>query len=290
MAYSFQTFVASSVFTSAQANQIEINIRDHVHGADGVGPVGLSWIRESKSAGFTAAGSDAGKMFDCTGDFTVDFASAATLGDGWAASFKNVGSGRIALVPFGTQNIDATSFFAVTPQESINVYSDAANLLTFGHTKGWFLLQDFFFTSSRGSVNFDKIYGSDFASYKIEISEMGVTSLTVYGLRVSVDSGSTFIATDYTNNTGSVSHSVILINGNINSTAICHTSIQFNPPTTRRATAFQIRSTLINSNAVATQGVLDGAWWPNSGTINGLQIFPTSAAFSSIRATLWGLR
>lgn len=36
MAYVFQTFVVNQVFTSAQANQIEANIRDHIHGSGGV--------------------------------------------------------------------------------------------------------------------------------------------------------------------------------------------------------------------------------------------------------------
>jgi len=36
MTYSFQTFVASQVLTAGQMNQVEANIRDHTHGADGV--------------------------------------------------------------------------------------------------------------------------------------------------------------------------------------------------------------------------------------------------------------
>ncbi len=36
MAYSFQTFSVGQVLTAAHMNQVEYNIRDHVHGADGV--------------------------------------------------------------------------------------------------------------------------------------------------------------------------------------------------------------------------------------------------------------
>lgn len=36
MAYSFQTFTVGQVLTGAQCNQIEANIRDHVHGVAGV--------------------------------------------------------------------------------------------------------------------------------------------------------------------------------------------------------------------------------------------------------------
>lgn len=36
MAYAFQTFSLNQVLTSSQMNQVEVNIRDHVHGAGGV--------------------------------------------------------------------------------------------------------------------------------------------------------------------------------------------------------------------------------------------------------------
>lgn len=36
MAYSFQTFSVGQVLTAAQVNQLEVNIRDHVHGTAGV--------------------------------------------------------------------------------------------------------------------------------------------------------------------------------------------------------------------------------------------------------------
>jgi hypothetical protein len=36
VAYSFQTFTFEQVLTSAQMNQVEANVRDHVHGVDGV--------------------------------------------------------------------------------------------------------------------------------------------------------------------------------------------------------------------------------------------------------------
>lgn len=40
MAYSFQTFSVGQVLTAAQVNQIEVNVRDHVHGVGGVVSIG----------------------------------------------------------------------------------------------------------------------------------------------------------------------------------------------------------------------------------------------------------
>jgi len=39
MAYSFQTFSVGQVLTAAQMNQVEVNIRDHIHGVSGVSSV-----------------------------------------------------------------------------------------------------------------------------------------------------------------------------------------------------------------------------------------------------------
>jgi hypothetical protein len=36
MAYSFQTFAVNEILTSTKMNQIEVNVRDHVHGVSGV--------------------------------------------------------------------------------------------------------------------------------------------------------------------------------------------------------------------------------------------------------------
>ena len=36
MAYSFQTFSVNQILTSSQMNQVEVNIRDHAHGASSV--------------------------------------------------------------------------------------------------------------------------------------------------------------------------------------------------------------------------------------------------------------
>ena len=52
MAYSFQTFAFGEVLASSKMNQVEINIRDHVHGQDGVASI--------PSSGVTGLGSLAG--------------------------------------------------------------------------------------------------------------------------------------------------------------------------------------------------------------------------------------
>lgn len=72
MAYSFQTFAANQVFTEGQANQIEVNIRDHRHGQNSVAPVQLSWEQTAKTATFDVLRTDNGKFFRAGSGGTTD--------------------------------------------------------------------------------------------------------------------------------------------------------------------------------------------------------------------------
>lgn len=49
MGYSLQTFVVDQVHTSAQMNQTEFNIRDHLHGQDGVSAVSVARVSQFRS-------------------------------------------------------------------------------------------------------------------------------------------------------------------------------------------------------------------------------------------------
>lgn len=56
MAYIFQDFLAGQIFTEAEADQTEINVRDHIHGQDGVSQTPLVFDRSSALA--IASGTD----------------------------------------------------------------------------------------------------------------------------------------------------------------------------------------------------------------------------------------
>ena len=101
MAYSFQTFTLSQVLTAAQMNQVEVNIRDHVHGAAGVvtlstagyaaasvdqaaigaSVVGQGELKTTTAAGSTSLGTQAGGAVALTGGtYSWWTASADTVG------------------------------------------------------------------------------------------------------------------------------------------------------------------------------------------------------------------
>jgi hypothetical protein len=128
MAYAFQIFSFEQVLTSAQMNQVEVNVRDHVHGLNSVVKTGLSWPRSPQSAGFGLGVDDVGGLFELSGSFTITFSAAATLGNGWAVTLYNTDSGAITLDPNGAETIDGSSTFTMKNGDSLVVYSDGANL------------------------------------------------------------------------------------------------------------------------------------------------------------------
>ncbi len=50
MAYSFQTFTFQQVLTSAQMDQVEANVRDHVHGVAGISGGGLELLATASAS------------------------------------------------------------------------------------------------------------------------------------------------------------------------------------------------------------------------------------------------
>jgi hypothetical protein len=79
MAYSFQTFTVGQVLTAAQTNQVEVNIRDHVHGVDGVSmATRVAFIKRLTS--FSTGASPAATTFDTEIFDTGSFYNTASTG------------------------------------------------------------------------------------------------------------------------------------------------------------------------------------------------------------------
>jgi hypothetical protein len=204
MAYSYQTFSSGQVFTSGQAQQIEDNIRDHRHGADGVGVSGAAWEVVSKGAAFSVTSADAGKLFACYGDFQIDFAAAATLGSNFACAIKNIGSGRIVAAAAVGGYIEGNSYFAVTPGEMYVPQSTGSQLhMAAGNVHGPVRLAHVSLEQgSLAQIDITKCYPGDFTMYEMRISNVLVSSTNILLGRISTNSGSSYIATGYATTAG----------------------------------------------------------------------------------------
>jgi hypothetical protein len=200
MAYAYQTFNSGAVFTASQAQQIEDNIRDHRHGVDGVGASGASWAVSSVAASQAIASTDAGKLFKCYGDLALTFATAGTLGTSFGAAFVNVGSGRIALTAASGQWIHNNSVYALCPGEGVVVQSDGTELIVVGGQDNAKLARVVTVTST-ATVEILKCFPNDFLWYEVRAAP-NLEGIGLVQMRVSTDSGSSYISAGYANTTG----------------------------------------------------------------------------------------
>lgn len=279
MAYSYQTFTSLAVFTSAQAQQIEDNIRDHRHGVDGVGPAGASWLTTSQAIAFNLASTDAGKLYKCYGDFSVECAAAATLGTAFGVAFSNVGSGRIQINAASGQYINNHSYYALCPGEGIVITSDGIELTTIGGQDNA-KLGRVVVTASTASVDFLKCFPNDFTQYELFI-QPNQTAASILQVRVSVDSGSNFIQAGYANGTGAQTQEGNLSLTNSNSKQLVYVRMSFSNGDNIRSiqnayTTFALRRTgttiATDTNYFMTTSAL--------GLINAFRILPDTGGLT----------
>lgn len=286
MAYAFQTFTSGQVLTKGQEQQTEDNVRDHIHGQLGVGPAGLNWAVSSATGAVSAVSSMSGQLWELAGDFTVSFAAAATLGTGFAQTFVNIGSGRILLSPNGSQLIDETSFFVLTPKASINVLSDGANLKLFGQTRGWFPLWSIDVAQAGGSLQFvicDKMFPGDFKMYQFRVDDVIISSaVSVFKAFVSEDSGSTFTTAGYSHgvdadtafmrlsNASPTSNQLLQAYGFFTNRAAAGVGLFFDTYSVERGVSGALNPQALGDETIAA---------PVSNIINAMKFMPSSRAY-----------
>lgn len=93
----------------------------------------LAWVGhgrgtvEAKTAAFTVANTDNGKVFNCTsGTFTVTLTAVATLIAGFEATVVNSGTGVVTLDGDGAETIDGATTLAVRAGQAVTAVSTGA--------------------------------------------------------------------------------------------------------------------------------------------------------------------
>ena len=136
MAYSFQTFSAAQVLTAAQMNQVEVNVRDHVHGVAGVEDAGHSFTNPT-IAGATISGTFAGAA-TFSGALTLSAAGTAlavtnnaTVGGTLVVTGNTTLTGDLA-VNGGDLTTTASTFNLVNATATTVNFAGAATTLKIG--------------------------------------------------------------------------------------------------------------------------------------------------------------
>jgi hypothetical protein len=88
----------------------------------------------TKTAGYTVIASDRGTHFDLSGTFTLALTAANTLGDGFAFSVRNSGSGAITVDPNGTETLDGSTTVSLAGGQSLVILCDGSNFRSVGKT------------------------------------------------------------------------------------------------------------------------------------------------------------
>jgi hypothetical protein len=151
----------------------------------------------AKSAGFTAALTDFGKVFTCTGTFTIAFDAAATLTGAWSIIVKNAGAGIITLDPNAAELIDGATTQIVCPGEGCTIFCTGSGLVTAGLSTMPFLEE---LTASASpsldlSVGFNELVpGGKFDHLLIEFDTLLMSAGGTLNQRYSADDGATYAA------------------------------------------------------------------------------------------------
>lgn len=272
MAYQYQSFGSGQIFTSAQAQQIEDNIRDHVHGKDGVSPAGASWEVQSKGAAFTIASTDVGKLFQCYGDYAVNFPAAGALGASFATALKNVGSGRVQLTASSGQYIEGNSFYSLAPGESVIAQSDASNLILVGANHGMVRLARFASVGSLAQFEITHFYPGEFQKYMLR-GRFAISATGIANAVVSIDSGSSYLGSGYTGTMSGATTLWALHDGGAGSIAL-FTEFEWSPLANAgtQARGLSIRGTVMTEYNLFQTTV---------GEINAIRLSPSAGAWQS---------
>lgn len=86
----------------------------------------------AKSSSYTVLDDDFGKLFKASGTWSLALTAAATLGDGFMFSVRNVGSGTITIDPDSTEQIDGATTVALAAGEACTVFCDGSGFFTVG--------------------------------------------------------------------------------------------------------------------------------------------------------------
>lgn len=106
MAYSFQTFSLNQILTSAQVNQLEANIRDHVHGSAGVAQIDAVGI-----AGGNVTDTEFDYLNGVTSSIQTQFDNKPSFGYTTSGTTASLGAGaasstEVITHSLGTDNVE----------------------------------------------------------------------------------------------------------------------------------------------------------------------------------------
>ena len=141
------TLLASTTATSSTATEGDVkalltNLRDYIAGTLGTDTTNKGAIHGLigsllngqlvKTGAHTVIDADRGKVFNCSGTWTLNITAAATLGDGFTFAVRNSGTGAITIDPTLGETINGMATLVVGAGDFVIVYCDGTGFSTVG--------------------------------------------------------------------------------------------------------------------------------------------------------------
>ncbi len=98
------------------------------------GPDRLQSETSVKTATFTVQKQDIGKIFICTGSYTINLAAASGCGNGHMFGIRNVGTGTLVIDANGSELIDGATVLSIPPGWSMQLLCTGTSWITLDST------------------------------------------------------------------------------------------------------------------------------------------------------------
>lgn len=261
---------------------------------------------QSKSAAYTVVKADAGSVLFCTGAFTISLPAVTTLGNPFALTVVNHGTGLITVDPDSAELIDGGSTLLVGPGDAVSVMCDGSTWRSFGQRAGRVLL-DRQSAANVAQIDIKNIFGTRFDSYEIILGDIvPATDNVELWARLSEDNGTTFAsaATDYkyavnvlldsgtrsdSGSTGDAKIKIAPAIGNGTGEAVCGTVGLWNPGGSRHKHVSALM-TAHNQTPAAGSYQVSGIYKATTNAVTAIRFLMSSGNITSGTFTTYGLR
>lgn len=132
--------------------------------------IGSGYPAVAKSAAYTVAAADAGKLIVATGTWTLGLPAAASAGSGFTIAIKNTGTGLITVDPNGSELVDQAPTGLLSSRQSVILVCDGAGWNSIGGI-GFSTAQQWSATAISGGItlsegNLRAVLSSNTSSYQ----------------------------------------------------------------------------------------------------------------------------
>lgn len=137
----------------------------------------------AKTANYTVLSVDRNAVIGASNSITLALTAAATLGNGFSFSVRNVGTGVVTIDPNSAELIDGRSTILVYPGEAFDCICTGTAWITRGRIRGVVYLGSFTVGSSVASIDFT-----------LGFNDSEITAVSVYGTSIVKASSSRLMA------------------------------------------------------------------------------------------------